>query len=335
MKEVILAIETSCDDTSAAIAIDGIVKSNIIISQGVHSKHGGVVPEISSREHLKNIILVVKEALRSAKIQKNDLNAISFTVGPGLLGSLLVGCSFAKSLSFALNIPLIGVDHMKAHVLSNFIDEPIPNFPFICLTVSGGHTQLVLVKDFLNMDIIGETLDDAVGEAFDKSAKILGIEYPGGPIIDKISKNGDPLKYKFSKPRISDLNFSFSGIKTSILYFVKSEMEKDPMFVEKNLNDIAASIQYSLVEILKEKLIKAANKYKISNIAIAGGVSANSYLRKKLLELGEKNSYNIYIPKFEYCTDNAAMIAIAGKYKYLYNDIVTDYSESASARLTF
>ena len=334
MKEVILAIETSCDDTSAAIAIDGIVKSNIIISQGVHSKHGGVVPEISSREHLKNIILVVKEALRSAKIEKNDLNAISFTVGPGLLGSLLVGCSFAKSLSFALNIPLIGVDHMKAHVLSNFIDEPIPNFPFICLTVSGGHTQLVLVKDFLNMDIIGETLDDAVGEAFDKSAKILGIEYPGGPIIDKISKNGDPLKYKFSKPRISDLNFSFSGIKTSILYFVKSEMEKDPMFVEKNLNDIAASIQYSLVEILKEKLIKAANKYKISNIAIAGGVSANSLLRKEIDKLKSIYNWEIFVPKIEYCTDNAAMIAIAAHY-YIKEKMFDDINVYPNPRLNF
>ena len=334
MKEVILAIETSCDDTSAAIAIDGIVKSNIIISQGIHSKHGGVVPEISSREHQKNIILVVKEALRSAKIQKNDLNAISFTVGPGLLGSLLVGCSFAKSLSFALNIPLIGVDHMKAHVLSNFIDEPIPNFPFICLTVSGGHTQLVLVKDFLNMDIIGETLDDAVGEAFDKSAKILGIEYPGGPIIDKISKNGDPLKYKFSKPRISDLNFSFSGIKTSILYFVKSEMEKDPMFVEKNLNDIAASIQYSLVEILKEKLIKAANKYKISNIAIAGGVSANSLLRKEIYKLKSIYNWKTFIPKIEYCTDNAAMIAIAAHY-YIKEKMFDDINICPNPRLNF
>ena len=334
MKEVILAIETSCDDTSAAIAINGIVKSNIIISQGVHSKHGGVVPEISSREHLKNIILVVKEALRSAKIKKNDLNAISFTVGPGLLGSLLVGCSFAKSLSFALNIPLIGVDHMKAHVLSNFIDEPIPNFPFICLTVSGGHTQLVLVKDFLNMDIIGETLDDAVGEAFDKSAKILGIEYPGGPIIDKISKNGDPLKYKFSKPRISDLNFSFSGIKTSILYFVKSEMEKDPMFVEKNLNDIAASIQYSLVEILKEKLIKAANKYKISNIAIAGGVSANSILRKEIDKLKAIYNWKTFIPKIEYCTDNAAMIAIAAHY-YIKEKMFDDINICPNPRLNF
>ena len=334
MKEVILAIETSCDDTSAAIAIDGIVKSNIIISQGVHSKHGGVVPEISSREHLKNIILVVKEALRSAKIKKNDLNAISFTVGPGLLGSLLVGCSFAKSLSFALNIPLIGVDHMKAHVLSNFIDKPVPGFPFICLTVSGGHTQLVLVKDFLNMDIIGETLDDAVGEAFDKSAKILGIEYPGGPIIDKISKNGDPLKYKFSKPRISDLNFSFSGIKTSILYFVKSEMEKDPMFVEKNLNDIAASIQYSLVEILKEKLIKAANKYKISNIAIAGGVSANSLLRKEIDKLKSIYNWKTFIPKIEYCTDNAAMIAIAAHY-YIKEKMFDDINICPNPRLNF
>ena len=334
MKEVILAIETSCDDTSAAIAINGIIKSNIIKSQGVHSNYGGVVPEISSREHQKNIILVVKEALRSAKIQKNDLNAISFTVGPGLLGSLLVGCSFAKSLSFALNIPLIGVDHMKAHVLSNFIDEPIPNFPFICLTVSGGHTQLVLVKDFLNMDIIGETLDDAVGEAFDKSAKILGIEYPGGPIIDKISKNGDPLKYKFSKPRISDLNFSFSGIKTSILYFVKSEMEKDPMFVEKNLNDIAASIQYSLVEILKEKLIKAANKYKISNIAIAGGVSANSLLRKEIDKLKSIYNWKTFIPKIEYCTDNAAMIAIAAHY-YFKEKMFDDINICPNPRLNF
>ena len=334
MKEVILAIETSCDDTSAAIAIDGIVKSNIIISQGIHSKHGGVVPEISSREHQKNIILVVKEALRSAKIQKNDLNAISFTVGPGLLGSLLVGCSFAKSLSLALNIPLIGVDHMKAHVLSNFINSPFPDFPFICLTVSGGHTQLVLVKDFLNMDIIGETLDDAVGEAFDKSAKILGIEYPGGPIIDKISKNGDPLKYKFSKPRISDLNFSFSGIKTSILYFVKSEIEKDPMFVEKNLNDIAASIQYSLVEILKEKLIKAANKYKISNIAIAGGVSANSLLRKEIDKLKSIYNWKTFIPKIEYCTDNAAMIAIAAHY-YIKEKMFDDINICPNPRLNF
>ena len=334
MKEVILAIETSCDDTSAAIAINGIVKSNIIISQGIHSKHGGVVPEISSREHQKNIILVVEEALRSAKIQKNDLNAISFTLGPGLLGSLLVGCSFAKSLSFALNIPLIGVDHMKAHVLSNFIDKPVPDFPFICLTVSGGHTQLVLVKDFLNMDIIGETLDDAVGEAFDKSAKILGIEYPGGPIIDKISKNGDPLKYKFSKPRISDLNFSFSGIKTSILYFVKSEMENDPMFVEKNLNDIAASIQYSLVEILKEKLIKAANKYKISTIAIAGGVSANSLLRKEIDKLKLIYNWKTFIPKTEYCTDNAAMIAIAAHY-YIKEKMLDDINICPNPRLNF
>ena len=334
MKEVILAIETSCDDTSAAIAIDGIVKSNIIKSQGVHSKHGGVVPEISSREHQKNIILVVEEALKAAKVQKNHLNAISFTIGPGLLGSLLVGCSFAKSLSFALNVPLIGVDHMKAHVLSNFINSPFPDFPFICLTVSGGHTQLVLVKDFLNMKIIWETLDDAVGEAFDKSAKILGIEYPGGPIIDKLSKNGNPLKYKFSKPIISDLNFSFSGIKTSILYFVKSQMEKDPMFIKKNLNDIAASIQYSLVEILKEKLIKAANKYKISNIAIAGGVSANSLLRKEIDKLKSIYNWEIFVPKIEYCTDNAAMIAIAAHY-YIKEKMFDDINVYPNPRLNF
>ncbi len=334
MKEVILAIETSCDDTSAAIAIDGIVKSNIIKSQGVHSKHGGVVPEISSREHQKNIILVVEEALKAAKVQKNHLNAISFTIGPGLLGSLLVGCSFAKSLSFALNVPLIGVDHMKAHVLSNFINSPFPDFPFICLTVSGGHTQLVLVKDFLNMKIIGETLDDAVGEAFDKSAKILGIEYPGGPIIDKLSKNGNPLKYKFSKPIISDLNFSFSGIKTSILYFVKSQIEKDSMFIEKNLNDIAASIQYSLVEILKEKLIKAAIKYKISNIAIAGGVSANSLLRKEIDKLKSIYNWEIFVPKIEYCTDNAAMIAIAAHY-YIKEKMFDDINVYPNPRLNF
>ena len=334
MKEVILAIETSCDDTSAAVAIDGIIKSNIIKSQGVHSKLGGVVPEISSREHQKNIILVVEEALKAAKVQKNHLNAISFTIGPGLLGSLLVGCSFAKSLSFALNVPLIGVDHMKAHVLSNFINSPFPDFPFICLTVSGGHTQLVLVKDFLNMKIIGETLDDAVGEAFDKSAKILGIEYPGGPIIDKLSKNGNPLKYKFSKPIISDLNFSFSGIKTSILYFVKSQMEKDSMFIKKNLNDIAASIQYSLVEILKEKLIKAANKYKISNIAIAGGVSANSLLRKEIDKLKSIYNWEIFVPKIEYCTDNAAMIAIAAHY-YIKEKMFDDINVYPNPRLNF
>ena len=334
MKEVILAIETSCDDTSAAIIIDGIIKSNIIKSQAVHSKYGGVVPEISSREHQKNIILVVEEALKLAKVKKNHLNAISFTKGPGLLGSLLVGCSFAKSLSFALNIPLIGVDHMKAHVLSNFIDNPIPDFPFICLTVSGGHTQLVLVKDFLNMKIIGQTLDDAVGEAFDKSAKMLGIEYPGGPIIDKLSKKGDPLKFKFSKPKISDLNFSFSGIKTSILYFIKSQTEKDPMFIENNLNDISASIQHSLIEILKEKLIKAANKYNISNIAIAGGVSANSLLRKEIEKLKLIYNWKIFIPKIEYCTDNAAMIAISAHY-YIKEKKFDEINVSPNPRLNF
>jgi len=334
MRNVILAIESSCDDTSAAVMIDKKIKSNIISSQSVHSNYGGVVPEIASREHQKNIIIVVEEALKVSNTKKNDLCAIAFTHGPGLLGSLLVGCSFAKSLSYSLNIPLIGVDHMKAHVLSNFIEKPFPDFPFLCLTVSGGHTQIVLVKDYLNMKVVGQTKDDAVGEAFDKSAKILGIEYPGGPIIDKLSKEGNPHKYKFSKPKISGLDFSFSGVKTSILYFLKDKLKDNPDFIKINLHDIAASIQFTLIEILKEKLIKASNKYNISSIAIAGGVSSNSLLRDEIKKLKLKYNWKIFIPKIEYCTDNAAMIAIAAHF-YFKNKIFMNLNATPNPRLKF
>lgn len=334
MKEVILAIESSCDDTAAAVIIDKKIKSNIILSQKNHSNYGGVVPEIASREHQKKIIIAVKEAIKISNINKNNLDAVAFTLGPGLLGSLLVGCSFAKSMSYSLNVPLIGVDHMKAHVLSNFIDKPFPKFPFLCLTVSGGHTQIVLVRDYLDMEIVGQTLDDAVGEAFDKSAKILGLEYPGGPIIDELSKNGDPFRFKFSKSKVPNLDFSFSGTKTSILYYIKSEIQKNPHFITDNLNDIAASIQFILIEILKDKLVKASKKYKISNIAISGGVSSNSLLRNEIEKLKSIYSWDIFIPKIEYCTDNAAMIAMAAHYYFKKNKFV-DLNITPNPRLHF
>ncbi len=313
----ILAIESSCDETSAAVIREGKVLNNIIANQKIHEIFGGVVPEHASRAHQQNIVPVVDTALKEAGVSKKDLNAIAFTRGPGLLGSLLVGTSFAKALALGLDIPLIEVNHMQAHVLAHFIDEPKPKFPFLCLTVSGGHTQIVLVKDFLDMEVIGQTQDDAVGEAFDKTAKMLGLPYPGGPMIDKLAKQGNPLAFSFPEVIMSEYNYSFSGIKTAFLYFLKEKKQANPNFIEENLADICASMQHALVHILLIKLKKAAKDLKINEIAIAGGVSANSGLRKALQELAIKEKWNIYIPDFQYCTDNAGMIAIAAHYKYL------------------
>ncbi len=319
---IILGIESSCDETSASICIDGEIKSNIIASQAIHAKYGGVVPELASRAHQQNIIPTVDQAIASAKIRKNDIDAVAFTRGPGLLGALLVGTSFAKSFALALDIPLIEVNHMQAHILAHFIDNPKPNFPFLCLTVSGGHTQIVLVKDYFEMDLIGETLDDAAGEAFDKTAKILNLPYPGGPLIDKHAKDGDPNALKLPEPQIPELNFSFSGLKTAILYLVQDEIKKNPNFLDERMDDLCASVQSRIVSILLNKLKKAAKQTGVKDIAIAGGVSANSGLRNGLLEMGQKYNWNVFIPKFEYCTDNAAMIAIAGYQKYLKQDFI-------------
>ncbi|MBN3520191.1 tRNA (adenosine(37)-N6)-threonylcarbamoyltransferase complex transferase subunit TsaD [Algoriphagus lutimaris] len=313
----ILAIESSCDETSASVIVDGKVLNNIVATQSVHEKYGGVVPELASRAHQENLIPVVQEAVLSAGISLDQLSAVAFTRGPGLMGSLLVGVSFAKALAFARNIPLIEVNHMQAHILAHFIDDPKPNFPFICLTVSGGHTQLVLVKDYLDMEVIGETQDDAVGEAFDKTAKLLGLPYPGGPLIDKYAKGGNPKAFKFPVTRMPGLNYSFSGIKTAVLYFLRDQLQSNPKFIEENLADLCASIQWTLIEMLQIKLKEAIRQYGVTEIAIAGGVSANSGLRITLQELATKKGWNLYIPKFEYCTDNAGMIAIAAYYKYL------------------
>lgn len=333
---IILAIESSCDDTSAAILKGRKVLSNEIANQHIHSLYGGVVPEIASREHQKNIIPVVDVAIKKAGINKKQIDAVAFTKGPGLLGSLLVGNSFAKSFAMGMDIPIIAVNHMKAHILAHFIDEgsPPPNFPFLCLTVSGGHTQIVQVNSINEMKIIGTTLDDAAGEAFDKSAKILKLDYPGGPLIDKYSKSGDINAFKFGKPKVKNLDFSFSGLKTSILYKINHEVKKNTNFIEENLNNLCASIQHSIINILLEKLQKAIEQTKITQIAIAGGVSANSYLRKELQHLSDKNKYHIYIPKFEYCTDNAAMIGIAGYFKYLKKDF-SQQDEISTASLAF
>ena len=313
---ILLAIESSCDETSAAIMVDGELKSNVISTQLIHSEWGGVVPELASRAHQKSIIPVVQEALQKANINKNDLNAIAFTRGPGLLGALMVGTSFAKSLALSLNIPLIEVNHMQAHVLAHFIEEPRPQFPFLCLTVSGGHTQLVWVEGPLNMQIIGETQDDAVGEAFDKTAKLIGLPYPGGPLIDKMAKEGNPDTYPFPMGEMPGLDFSFSGIKTAILYFLQKEVKLNPNFIEENKADICASVQKTLIEILLRKVKKAMREKNCNSIAIAGGVSANSGLRKTLQELGEEHHWEVFIPAFSYCTDNAGMIAMAGHFKF-------------------
>lgn len=312
----ILAIESSCDETSAAVISNGKICSNIVATQVIHQKYGGVVPELASRAHQQHIVPVVEKALLDAKVSKKDLNAIAFTRGPGLLGALLVGASFAKAFALGLNIPLIEVNHMQAHVLAHFIEDPTPSFPFLCLTVSGGHTQIVLVRSPLDMEIIGETQDDAVGEAFDKTAKLLSLPYPGGPLVDKHAQQGNQLAYNFPLSEMPGLNYSFSGIKTSILYFLQGKTKENPQFVEENIADICASVQHTLIKMLLQKLRKAARQTGISDIAIAGGVSANSGLRKSLLELGEKERWNVFIPRFEYCTDNAAMIAMASHFKF-------------------
>lgn len=323
MDLTLLAIESSCDETAAAVIKNGRILSNVVATQSIHQKYGGIVPELASRAHQKNIIPVVEEALAKANITKSMLNAVAFTKGPGLLGSLLVGISFAKALGAAMKIPLIEVNHMQAHILAHFIEEPRPAFPFLCLTVSGGHTQIVVVKDYLDMEIIGETQDDAVGEAFDKAAKLLGLPYPGGPLVDKYAKEGNPDAFKFPIVEVPDLNFSFSGIKTAFLYFLKDNTQKDPEFIAKNLPDICASMQHTLIEILMKKLRKASEKTGITDIAIAGGVSANSGLRKKMEEEAKIRNWTIFIPRFEYCTDNAAMIAMAAHYKYLAGQLST------------
>jgi N6-L-threonylcarbamoyladenine synthase len=319
---IILGIESSCDETSASICVDGEILSNVIANQTIHTLYGGVVPELASRVHQQNIIPAVHQAIIHAKVNKKHIDAVAFTRGPGLLGSLLIGTSFAKSFALANSIPLIEVNHMQAHILAHFIQDPKPTFPFLCLTVSGGHTQIVLVKNYFDMEIVGETLDDAAGEAFDKTAKILNLPYPGGPLIDQYAQIGDSKKYKFPEPQIAGLNFSFSGLKTSILYFVRDQVKLNPDFLKENLPDICASIQDRIVTILLNKLKKAAEQYQIKDLAIAGGVSANTGLRNGLTQLAAQNGWNVFIPKFEYCTDNAAMIAIAGYYKYLNKDFV-------------
>ncbi len=334
MNTVILAIESSCDETSASIIRNGKVLSNIIANQDVHKSFGGVVPELASRAHLQNIIPVVHQAISDAKIAKTEIQAIAFTRGPGLMGPLLVGLTFAKSMALSLNVPMIEINHMQAHVLAHFIEDPKPNFPFICLTVSGGHTQLVMVKDHLDMRILGQTLDDAVGEAFDKGAKLLGLGYPGGPKIDEYAAMGNPKAYSFPISDIPEYNFSFSGVKTSLLYFLQKEIKADPDFIANNLADICASYQKTLIDSLMQKLVKLADDNGIKEIAIAGGVSANRGLRKRILEIGEKKSWNTYIPDFQYCTDNAAMIAIAAHYKFLRGEF-TDQQVTPLARLSF
>ena len=332
----ILGIESSCDDTSAAVICNGRVLSNIVANQEIHAKYGGVVPELASRAHQQHIVPVVQQAIEQAGITKEDLHAISFTRGPGLMGSLLVGTSFAKSLALGLDIPLIDVNHMQAHILAHFIKEEnteMPPFPFVCLTISGGHTQIVRVTDYFTFEVLGETIDDAVGEAFDKSAKILGLPYPGGPLVDKYAQLGNPKKFSFTKPKVGDLNFSFSGLKTGILYFIQRNLKENPKFIEENLHDICASIQHTIVEILMEKLKNTVKKTGIKHIAIAGGVSANSEIRKRL-QLAQKHwGWTTYIPKFEYTTDNAAMIAITGYLKYK-SKLYADISVKAQARLT-
>ncbi|RDB06510.1 tRNA (adenosine(37)-N6)-threonylcarbamoyltransferase complex transferase subunit TsaD [Runella aurantiaca] len=330
----ILAIESSCDETSAAVISNGQLRSNIVATQVIHQKYGGVVPELASRAHQQHILPVVEKALEDAKVSKKDLNAIAFTRGPGLLGALLVGASFAKALALGLKVPLIEVHHMQAHVLAHFIEEPCPVFPFLCLTVSGGHTQIVLVRDALDMEIIGETQDDAVGEAFDKTAKLLNLPYPGGPLVDKYAQQGNPLAFPFPLSEMPGLNFSFSGIKTSILYFLQDKMKSNPQFVEENIADICASVQHTLIKMLLQKLRKAAKQTGISEIAIAGGVSANSGLRAALLEMGEKEHWKVYIPRFEYCTDNAAMIAMAAHFKYIKGEF-SEQTISPMPRMAF
>jgi N6-L-threonylcarbamoyladenine synthase len=330
----LLAIESSCDETSASILVDGKILSNVIYTQTIHEQYGGVVPESASRLHIRHILPVIEEAFKQSGVSKNELNAVAYTQSPGLIGSLLVGASFAKSFAQALNIPTIAVNHMQAHVLANLINQKKPNFPFLCLTVSGGHTQIVKCKAPLEMEILGETIDDAAGEAFDKAAKMLGLPYPGGPLIDKYAKLGNPKAYTFAKPNIPNFNFSFSGVKTSILYFLQKEKVSNPAFIEENLNDLCASIQHTIISILMKKLNEAAKQTGIRDICIAGGVSANSGLRNAIEAYGKKYRWNYYIPDFQYCTDNAGMIAITGYYKFLAGEFADNF-ETASARSHF
>ncbi|RIA09642.1 O-sialoglycoprotein endopeptidase [Flavobacteriaceae bacterium MAR_2010_72] len=331
----ILGIESSCDDTAASVMLNGKILSNVVAGQNIHAEYGGVVPELASRAHQQNIVPVVHQALKKANVDKKQLNAIAFTRGPGLMGSLLVGTSFAKSLAYGLNIPLIDVNHMQAHILAHFIDETgfeKPPFPFLAMTISGGHTQIVKVNNYFDMEVIGETIDDAVGEAYDKSGKVLGLGYPAGPEIDKRAQLGNPKVFKFTKPKVDGLNFSFSGLKTAILYFIQNEVKSNSNFIEEHINDICASIQYTIIGILIDKLKKASKETGIKHIAIGGGVSANSGIRKTLKDGESKFGWTTYIPKFEYTTDNAAMIAIVGYLKYLEGNYA-DQSISASARL--
>lgn len=327
----ILAIESSCDETAASVCFDGQILSNIIATQKVHEQYGGVVPELASRAHMQNILPVVDKALNDARRTLQEMDAIAFTQAPGLIGALLVGAGFAKSLALTLDKPLIAVHHMQAHVLANLIDDPKPTFPFLCLTVSGGHTQIVKCNAPNDLQVIGQTLDDAAGEAFDKAAKLLGLPYPGGPLVDQHAKPGNPDRFKFPEPQIPELNFSFSGLKTAILYFIQDHQKQDAHFIEKNLNDICASLQQRIVSILLNKLQKAAQQTGINHVCLAGGVSANSGLRQGLIERGNKCGWQTYIPAFEYCTDNAAMIAITGYYKFLENDFA-ELNVSPSAR---
>ena len=324
----ILGIESSCDDTSAAVIRNGVSLSNVISGQAVHESYGGVVPELASRAHQQNIIPVVHDALKQAGITKDEITAVAFTRGPGLLGSLLVGTSFAKGLSTALNVPMIEVNHLQAHVLAHYIkedenDRNQPNFPFLCLLVSGGNSQIILVKSYNEMEIIGQTIDDAAGEAFDKCAKVMGLGYPGGPVVDRLSRMGDPHKFKFSKPRIDGYDYSFSGLKTSFLYFLRDELKNDSDFIEKNKNDLCASLQKTIIDILMDKLYRASEDMRIKEVAVAGGVSANSSLRSAFEEYSQKYGWKIHIPKFAYTTDNAAMVAITGYYKYLDKEFAT------------
>ena len=324
----ILGIESSCDDTSAAVIRNGVALSNVIAGQTVHERYGGVVPELASRAHQQNIIPVVHDALKQAGVTKEQISAVAFTRGPGLLGSLLVGTSFAKGLSTALNIPMIEVNHLQAHVLAHFIkededDQNQPEFPFLCLLVSGGNSQIILVKSYNDMEIIGQTIDDAAGEAFDKCAKVMGLGYPGGPVVDRLAKMGNPDRFNFNKPRIDGYDYSFSGLKTSFLYFLRDELKNDSDFIENNKNDLCASLQKTIIEVLMDKLYKASEDLKIKEVAVAGGVSANSALRNAFEEYSQKYGWKIHIPKFAYTTDNAAMVAISGYFKYLDKEFAT------------
>ncbi|WP_181955292.1 tRNA (adenosine(37)-N6)-threonylcarbamoyltransferase complex transferase subunit TsaD [Filimonas effusa] len=327
----ILAIESSCDETSASVCINGEILSNHIAGQTVHERYGGVVPELASRAHMQNIVPVVHTALATAKCSMQDIDAVAFTQAPGLIGSLLVGAQFAKSMALALDKPLIAVHHMQAHVLANLIPEERPEFPFLCLTVSGGHTQIVVAHSPLRLEVIGETIDDAAGEAFDKTAKLLGLPYPGGPLVDKYAKEGNPEKFKFAEPQIPELNFSFSGLKTSVLYFLQAQTKEHPDFIKENLVDLCASVQHTIIRILLKKVKKAVQQTGIRQICIAGGVSANSGLRAQLQEAGRKHGWKTFIPPFQYCTDNAGMIAITAYYKYLAGQFA-DMEVSPSAR---